>query len=461
MQLHLRNREHKTVLQGIWALQPGCSSPTFLSFLFLNRRVAFTLQNGLDAQALNQKFRSLTPDSSCTDGENACVNGQLGQCVGGEFVLFLCSTPLQCVALPLVNKPGTSVTCDTPQGAQDRIAATGATGGLVGKREVERRAAFTLQNGLDAQALNRKFQSLTPGSACKDGETACVKGQFGQCAGGNFIISPCAAASLQCVAPPLVNKPGTSVTCDTLEDAATRIGVTGAKGGLLGKRKSRSATAEKAPPACEAKGANTTAAGASLLLKRIAQTDLGQVAQSWQDLCVKSGGKRNGTGGDPCVKPAGQNGIAALLANADPCARQDNADSMVDFAKSPGVKNEQALIANAVAYRKHPRNAPNIDGVVPSTLFCEKAPRNEELSGVVNAQLQGVDPGMFGSPKTGLVAFGAREFYLFSSLMECVLNGFSSFNGGHLPLWKNCRRDHLLLLGELTYYHDSFSWRRH
>ncbi|KAH8984055.1 hypothetical protein EDB92DRAFT_1803417 [Lactarius akahatsu] len=387
---------------------------TTVSAGVVNRRAAFTLQNGLDAQTLNRKFQSLTPDSSCTDGESACVNGQLGQCVGGKFVLFSCSAPLQCVALPLLNKPGTSVTCDTPEDAAARIDATGATGGLLGKRaKVERRAAFTLQNGLDAQALNRKFQSLTPGSACKDGETACVKGQLGQCAGGKFLISPC-AASLQCVALPLVNKPGTSVTCDTPEDAATRIGATGAKGGLLGKREIEErdvlwSRATKAPPACEAKAkrADTTAAGSSLLLKRIAQTDLGQVAQSWQDLCVKSGGKRNGAGGDPCVKLAGQNGIAALLANADPCAQQDNADAMVDFAKSPGVKNEQALIANAVAYRKHPRNALNINGVVPSTLFCEKAPRNEELSGVVNAQLQGVDPGLFGSPNTGLVPFGA------------------------------------------------------
>ena len=232
-----------------------------------------------------------------------------------------------------------------------------------------------------------------------------------------------------------------SVTCDTPQDAAARIAATGATGGLLGKREveerdiwSRYApsfihplsmqnakrwrvlsSAATAPPACEAKTkrADTTGAGAGLLLKRIAQTDLPQVAQSWQDLCVKSGGNRAGAGGDPCVKLAGQNGIAALLANADQCAQQDNADAMVDFAKSPGVTNEQALIANAVAYRKHPRNALNINGVVPSTLFCERAPRNSELSGIANAQLQGVDPGLFGSPNTGVVAFGAREFSFF------------------------------------------------
>jgi len=127
---------------------------------------------------------------------------------------------------------------------------------------------------------------------------------------------------------------------------------------------------------------------------------------------VQSGGPRGNDSDpndDPCVKLVGIDGINSLLANADACAQQNNADAMIDFAKQPGIKNEQALIDNAIAYRKHPRNALNIDGVVPSTLFCEKAPRNPELEGVVNAELEGVDPGLFGSPNTGVVAFGARK----------------------------------------------------
>ena len=67
----------------------------------------FTLQNGQEAQALNRKFQSLTAGSSCTSGEQACVQGQLAQCVNGKFVLAPCASTLQCVALPLVNKPGT------------------------------------------------------------------------------------------------------------------------------------------------------------------------------------------------------------------------------------------------------------------------------------------------------------------------------------------------------------------
>lgn len=70
------------------------------------------------------------------------------------------------------------------------------------------RAAFTLQNGLDAQALNAQFSSLTAGSACTPGESACVSGGFAQCVNGVFVSTPC-AGGLSCVALPLVNSPGT------------------------------------------------------------------------------------------------------------------------------------------------------------------------------------------------------------------------------------------------------------
>lgn len=42
------------------------------------------------------------------------------------------------------------------------------------------------------------------------------------------------APSLVCAALPLVNSAGTSITCTTSADAATRIAATGATGGLTG-----------------------------------------------------------------------------------------------------------------------------------------------------------------------------------------------------------------------------------
>ena len=71
------------------------------------KRASFTLQNGKDAQALNRKFASLSASSKCTTGENACVGGAFAQCVDGKFVTTPCAGGLTCVALPLVNSPGT------------------------------------------------------------------------------------------------------------------------------------------------------------------------------------------------------------------------------------------------------------------------------------------------------------------------------------------------------------------
>ncbi|KAL0946709.1 hypothetical protein HGRIS_012896 [Hohenbuehelia grisea] len=155
---------------------------------------------------------------------------------------------------------------------------------------------------------------------------------------------------------------------------------------------------------------SSTANGVSSSLnKRIAQSDLPELALKWQELCLLSGGDifTLDSEDSPCVRLGGFDGITALLADADPCAQQDNADAMIDFAKSRGIRNKAALIKFAVAYRKHPRSAVNMLGVVPSTPYCQKAPKHSELSGVVNGQLDGVDPSVFGGPNSDMVPFGA------------------------------------------------------
>ncbi|KAA1478786.1 hypothetical protein DENSPDRAFT_788439 [Dentipellis sp. KUC8613] len=92
----------------------------------------FTLQNGKDAQALNKKFQSLTDSSPCTTGDQACLGADFAQCVGGKFVKTPCGSGTKCAALPLVNSAGTSITCSTDEQTTQRIAATGATGGVTG-----------------------------------------------------------------------------------------------------------------------------------------------------------------------------------------------------------------------------------------------------------------------------------------------------------------------------------------
>jgi len=233
----------------------------------------FHLQNGLDAQKLNAQFKGLTASSSCTEGEQACVGTSFAQCVSGSFVLTPCASGTICAALPLVNKPGTSIACDTSSDVAARIAATGATGGVDGSTSSTSSASssdsekadpgsdsdcedesesstetpttstvaaatpsasdFHTQNGLDAQKLNAQFKTLTSSSACTDGEEACVGTSFAQCVSGSFVLTPC-SGGLICAALPLVNKPGTSIACDTLADVQARITASGAVGGIAG-----------------------------------------------------------------------------------------------------------------------------------------------------------------------------------------------------------------------------------
>jgi len=73
----------------------------------------------------NQQFSQLNAESPCDAGETSCIEGELAQCVGGEFVTTACPGGLQCFALPLVNSPGTSVTCTTEEDAARRMNAGG------------------------------------------------------------------------------------------------------------------------------------------------------------------------------------------------------------------------------------------------------------------------------------------------------------------------------------------------
>ncbi|KAF9444810.1 hypothetical protein P691DRAFT_627410, partial [Macrolepiota fuliginosa MF-IS2] len=104
------------------ATSAAAQAPASTAALAAGATKSFTHQNGLDAQALNQKFASLTASSSCTSGENACVNNAFAQCVNGKFVSTSCAGGTVCAALPLVNSAGTSITCTTAADRDARIA---------------------------------------------------------------------------------------------------------------------------------------------------------------------------------------------------------------------------------------------------------------------------------------------------------------------------------------------------
>ncbi|KAI0318731.1 hypothetical protein OF83DRAFT_913987 [Amylostereum chailletii] len=113
------------VLVSIALALSASAAPSRLRFSRANQ--PFLLQNGQDAIALNNKFATLTANSPCTAGENACVDNKFAQCVSGKFAVQACAPSTICAALPLVNSAGTSITCTTASDRDARIAATGAT----------------------------------------------------------------------------------------------------------------------------------------------------------------------------------------------------------------------------------------------------------------------------------------------------------------------------------------------
>jgi len=126
---------------------------------------------------------------------------------------------------------------------------------------------------------------------------------------------------------------------------------------------------------------------------------------AWFDLCSSSGGDVFSDDSDPCFD-YGLDGYSALFADADVCAQQEIADSMISFAKSSHVTNSADIIQMAISYRKMPRQSEMLFGFYPSTPYCTIAPINGELNGIWNEQPDGVSAGLFGGPNYPIVPFG-------------------------------------------------------
>jgi hypothetical protein len=88
------------------------------------------LQNGQEAQSLNAEFDTLQVTDPCNNGDIACIQGALAQCINGQWETQSCPTSLQCFALPDVDQQGVTVGCTDQATAQGLITATGAQGGV-------------------------------------------------------------------------------------------------------------------------------------------------------------------------------------------------------------------------------------------------------------------------------------------------------------------------------------------
>jgi len=95
----------------------------------LNGRALSSAQhktNGAASLAANKKFAGLTPNSKCTNGEDACINGQFSVCSNGKFILTQCPGGTVCTSLPLLLRPGNVVSCTTPADKKIRLDAANA-----------------------------------------------------------------------------------------------------------------------------------------------------------------------------------------------------------------------------------------------------------------------------------------------------------------------------------------------
>ena len=112
-------------------------------------------KNGLDAQKLNQDFKSMQQSDRCegevhiiwcsfsrrvskltssfsTDGQTACIQSGLARCISARWTLEPCGSGRECFALPYDNEPGTSIECEVQSIAEARFDAACTQGGPYG-----------------------------------------------------------------------------------------------------------------------------------------------------------------------------------------------------------------------------------------------------------------------------------------------------------------------------------------
>lgn len=107
--------------------------------------------------------------------------------------------------------------------------------------------------------------------------------------------------------------------------------------------------------------------------------------------------------GQVCGTLAGA-AITPLLAAQGECTQQDMADQIIDAAQQFDETTKANMIAIAIEYRQAEKNTPPDFTTNPpanrNSVFCQKAPKNAELNGLVQAQDPANDPNLFFDPAT-------------------------------------------------------------
>ncbi|KAI9461595.1 hypothetical protein BJY52DRAFT_1116828 [Lactarius psammicola] len=96
--------------------------------------------------------------------------------------------------------------------------------------------------------------------------------------------------------------------------------------------------------------------------------------------------------------------ITPLLAAQPECSQQDMADQIIDASKQFDAATQANMLALAKEYRQAEKNTPPDFTTQPPTprnsVFCQKAPKHQELNCLVQAQDPANDPNVFFDPAT-------------------------------------------------------------
>ena len=107
--------------------------------------------------------------------------------------------------------------------------------------------------------------------------------------------------------------------------------------------------------------------------------------------------------GEVCGVLGGRS-IGTLLAASPECAQQDLADEIIDASKNEDAATAAKMVELAIRFRQCEKNTPPDFTTNPPTnrgsVFCQKAPKNAQLNGLVQAQDPANDPNLFFDPVT-------------------------------------------------------------
>lgn len=105
----------------------ACALGTSAASTSSRRSIAFFQQNGPAAKDLNDKYGSLTVNSTCNNGDIACIGGQFASCWGSSYHVHGCPDGWVCAAIPNERSEGTTTTCVSPKDIAWRFTQAGVS----------------------------------------------------------------------------------------------------------------------------------------------------------------------------------------------------------------------------------------------------------------------------------------------------------------------------------------------